>query len=152
MLQGGKIEGSTATFGAPFFGDRVLGRLVYADHGNLTHCTEEDYSLDMCGGTEESAGEESHAKLINIFLVRRGGCSFVKKVQVASKKCAHAVIIVDKVSSPWNTRTIKNIIVNDDGYGANIHIPSVLISKNKGQPLIDATKAANADVVVELAW
>jgi len=42
----GRIEGSTATFGAPFYGDRVLGRLVYGESRlNHSHCVAEDYDV-----------------------------------------------------------------------------------------------------------
>jgi len=147
----GLIEGSTATFGAPFYGDRVLGRLVYGDSSlGQKHCSDEDYSVpkDQTSLSSTSAGKE--VRLINIILVRRGGCSFTKKVKVASAKGAHAVIIVDKEDSVLTSKDMHNIIVADDGTGENIEIPSVLISKDDGGPLIQAAK--RYEVIVELAW
>jgi len=147
----GKIQGSTATFGAPFYGDRVLGRLVWGESKGNLHCTEEDYDipdLDMVQHPTERSKDQ--ARLINIVLVRRGKCSFVTKVKVASKKGAHAVIIVDREDSTLTSHDLAHIIVADDGYGNMISIPSILISKQDGQPLIDASKTH--EVIVELAW
>jgi hypothetical protein len=147
----GRIQGSTATFGAPYFGDRVLGMVHYGpgQSGQAPHCTVDDYEKDFC--SEESSGKEGETKLINVLLLRRGGCSFVTKVKIAQQKCAHAVIIVDKESSNLTDADMRNIIVADDGYGDKIRIPSVLISKEKGQKLIDEVQRGG-EVVAELAW
>lgn len=67
-----------------------------------------------------------------------------------TKKGAHAVIIVDKPDSPLTSETIDSLIVGDDGYGDGIHIPSILVSKDDGARLIEATR--KSDVTVELAW
>jgi len=69
---------------------------------------------------------------------------------VASKKGAHAVIIIDKEDSSLTSHDLQNIIVADDGYGSTISIPSVLISKFDGEPSIAAAK--HQDAIVELAW
>merc|ERR1712066_197993 len=89
-------------------------------------------------------------RLIHIIMVRRGTCSFVTKVRVAKAKGAHAVIIVDRENSTLTVRDIRRTIVADDGYGNNIDIPSMLISKQDGQHLIDAAKSSQ--VIIELAW
>lgn len=146
----GKIFGSTATFGAPFYGDRVLGRLVYGEsRTNKTHCVATDYELPE-PDTRTSQSGYNKVKLIDIVVVRRGSCSFTTKVKVAYEKGAHAVIIVDKADSPLTGKDISNIIVADDGYGGGIHIPSILVSKADGEPLISAV--TRSTVVVELAW
>jgi len=146
----GRIEGSTATFGAPFYGDRVLGSLVYGESQlNHQHCAADDYTVS----TMEKFGTDSNSqktRLINIILVRRGKCSFTTKVKVAYDKGAHAVIIVDREDSELTTADMKNIIVADDGFGDKIHIPSVLIAKTEGNKLIEAAKSGQ--VLVELAW
>jgi hypothetical protein len=147
----GKIQGSTATFGAPFYGDRVLGRLVWGDSKGDSHCTEDDYDISELDMIEHPAEHsQDQARLINIVMVRRSRCSFVTKVKVASKKGAHAVIIVDREDSTLTSHDVQHIIVADDGYGSAIRIPSILISKQDGQPLIDA--ARSHEVIVELAW
>jgi len=143
------IEGSTATFGAPFYGDRVLGRVIFAESTkNHTHCKEDDYQVPRSAASGGSS--EGGASLIDIFMVRRGKCSFTTKVRIASSKGAHAVIIVDKEESGMTRKELANIIVADDGYGDKIHIPSILITKQDGKRLIDAAKVS--EVVVELAW
>ncbi|CAK0874832.1 unnamed protein product [Prorocentrum cordatum] len=151
----GRIVGSTATFGAPYFGQRVLGKLVYVeDHATAPHCTK-DYALDFCAESTQQAAQdglaEGEAKLINIFVIRRGGCSFVTKVKVAAAKCAHAAIIVDRADSNLTAEDLKHIVVADDGYGGSVEIPSVLISRVQGQKLIDALKDEES-IVAELAW
>lgn len=149
----GRITGSTATFGAPFYGDRVLGQLVFAESmkGN-TYCTPDDYSAfqEPSTVTSNTNIESGAVRLIKIILVRRGNCSFTTKVKVAYTKGAHAVIIVDREDSKLTSKDMQNIIVADDGYGDDIHIPSVLISYEDGSKLINSAKRSK--VVVELAW
>jgi len=149
----GRIEGSTATFGAPFYGERILGRLVYGDSKNgHTHCMESDYDVPAPDEDLVAHGDYKEVRLIHIVLVRRGKCSFVTKVKVARKKGAHAVIIVDKENSALTTSDIRRIIVADDGYGDTVDIPSLLISRQDGQQLIDFAKTTNNQVIVEMAW
>lgn len=149
----GRIFGSTSTFGAPFYGDRVYGRLVYGTPKQNNHCTEEDYDVPSPEKFMPAGKSYNEVRLINIILVERGSCSFVTKVKVAQKKEAHAVIIVDTQGSTRTTRDIQDIIVADDGYGSNVDIPSVLISREEGQKLIDPLLAdPGTQVVVELNW
>lgn len=149
----GRIEGSTATFGAPFYGDRVLGRLVFGESTKgMTHCNKDDYSVPDPVKFASSTSKSEEVRLINIIMVRRGNCSFTKKVKVAYEKGAHAVIIVDKEESELTAKDMQNIIVADDGFGGNIHIPSVLVSKEDGKRLIAAVLRRKAEVIVELAW
>ncbi|CAE8617544.1 unnamed protein product [Polarella glacialis] len=147
----GRVEGSTATFGAPFYGDRVLGRLVYGDSlKNHSHCRADDYEVPEPSTTKKGESGYDQVRLINIVMVRRGKCSFTTKVKVAYEKGAHAVIIVDREDSDLTSKDMSNIIVADDGYGDKIHIPSVLISKDDGNKLIEAVK--RSQVIIELAW
>lgn len=145
----GAIDGSTATFGAPFYGDDVVGKLVYGESKGNVHCTEDDYDIPL-PETEERGDSKESVKMINIVLVRRGKCSFTTKVKVAYKKGAHAVIIVDREDSDLTAESLKHIIVGDDGYGDSIHIPSVLVSKDQGGKLMDAAK--KSEVIVQLSW
>eukprot|EP00434_Breviolum_minutum_P022870 symbB.v1.2.020179.t1/scaffold1684.1/size105940/2 len=119
----GRIFGSTSTFGAPFYGDLVYGRLVYGIPRKENHCTEEDYDVPEPEEYTPEGKSYKEVRLINIILVERGTCSFVTKVK------AHAVIIVDTQGSKRTARDIQNIIVADDGYGSTVDIPSVLISR-----------------------
>jgi len=73
----GKIEGSTATFGAPFYGDSVLGKLVWAESAEGTHhCRDEDYDVPQDLAVSSMNGEGNHRQLITILIVRRGDCAF----------------------------------------------------------------------------
>jgi len=153
----GKIQGSTSTFGAPFFGDDVIGKLVYGEStSGHEHCTVDDYSLpdqDQEAAPEAAlrgSSENAEARLINIVVVRRGKCSFTQKVKVAYQKGAHAVIVVDKEDSDLTSQDLQNVIVADDGYGGEIHIPSILISKQDGAALIEAV--SKTTVTVQLSW
>lgn len=147
----GRIQGSTSTFGAPFYGDRVLGRLVWGESTGHHHCEDTDYEIPALDVVHNQASKShDQVRLINIVMVRRGECSFVTKVKVASAKGAHAVIIVDREDSTLTSHDLQNIIVADDGFGDRIKIPSILISKYDGEPLIAAAK--HEDVIVELAW
>jgi len=151
----GRIDGSTATFGAPFYGERVLGQLVFGESSNPaadhSHCRDQDYQIPKPDDSEAKTHEKVQAKLINIVIVRRGGCSFVTKVRVAQAKGAHAVVIVDRASSNLTALDIQHIIVADDGYGSQVTVPSILISHAEGEKLILATRQSDP-VIVELAW
>jgi len=149
----GKIQGSTSTFGAPFFGDDVIGKLVYGEStSGHEHCTADDYALPDQNPEAALRGtsENSDGRLINIVVVRRGKCSFTQKVKIAYQKGAHAVIIVDKEDSDLTSQSIQNVIVADDGYGEEIHIPSILISKQDGAALIEAM--SKTTVTAQLSW
>lgn len=149
----GKVQGSTSTFGAPFFGDDVIGKLVYGEStSGHEHCTVDDYTLPDQDAEVALRGssENAEAQLINIVVVRRGKCSFTQKVKVAYQKGAHAVIVVDKEDSDLTSKDLQNVIVADDGYGGEIHIPSILISKQDGAALIDAV--SKTTVTVQLSW
>jgi len=155
LAKNGRITGSTSTFGAPFYGERVLGRLVWGESkSDHSHCRADDYDVPTAGMelVRSGHGETSaHSpRLINIVMVRRGKCSFTTKVRVAAEKGAHAVVIVDREDSSLTSEDMHNIIVGNDGFGDRIHIPSILISKKDGNRLIDAAKRST--VIVELAW
>jgi len=168
VFPGGKVDGSTATFGAPFYGDRVLGRLVYGESSGNQHCTESDYSIPAPDTIRDSRSSFSQTRIIDIIVVNRGKCTFVTKVKVASAKGAHAVIFVDEAprggrgdseEEAFETKlregdAIRRWIVaampSDDGYGDAISIPSIMITWSDGQKLIGATKSG--EVIVELAW
>jgi hypothetical protein len=68
----------------------------------------------------------------------RGGCTFVTKVRnMEDIGVAVGVVIDDEKENP------KDIIMSDDGSGAGIRIPSMLISKKDGDKLLDFLKTAS---------
>ncbi|CAD7968674.1 unnamed protein product [Amoebophrya sp. A120] len=147
------VYGTTATFGAPYFGARVIGKILYGESKNgNNHCDADDYSI------EESQMPNEDSNLMPIVLVQRGKCSFAKKVKVAEEaKKASAVIIIDKESSGKTSEQIQATIMADDesGTGQNVKIPSILISYFEGNKLINAVRKAeeeNEAVLVKLAW
>jgi hypothetical protein len=149
----GNIQGTTATFGAPYYGERLLGQIQWGESlHEQTHCTEEDYAIEGENGEpNDIQAAMPEAKMIKIIMVRRGKCTFVTKVRVAKKKGAHAVIIIDREDSELTSATIPNVIMADDGYGDQLDIPSILISKQDGKHLLDAVQRPQP-VIVELAW
>jgi len=62
----------------------------------------------------------------------RGGCSFVKKVRSMENAGVAVAIVVDSTDED-----INSIVMSDDGSGAGIRIPSMLISKADGAKLVD---------------
>lgn len=142
---GGLVYGTTATFGAPYYGERVIGRLVYGESlEGRHHCTESDYHLKTAGQKTE------YQDLVDVALVRRGGCTFVTKVLTAQNKGAHAVVVVDREESTLSAKEIQKVVMSNDGYGDKVKVPSVLISRFEGQKLIEAAKSGA--VIVELVW
>ena len=74
-------------------------------------------------------------------LADRGKCSFVTKVRnMEDAGAAVGIVIDDKVSED-----IKDVVMSDDGTGAGIRMPSMLIGKKEGQILIDFIKSASKD-------
>jgi len=150
---GGIIYGSTATFGAPFYGERVMGRLLYGESllGH-DHCTDADYVLKDSESAKDAhqVGSDEKVKLIDVVVVRRGKCSFAQKVRIAQTKHAHAVIMVDKRSSKKTPEDIQHEVIGDDGVGSMVKIPSVLITSDEGEKVLESMKLG--PVLVELAW
>ena len=102
----GTVYGTTATFGAPYFGSRVLGKLLYGESKGKNHCENDDYAV-----TKPADG----SNLLSVVIVRRGECTFAQKVLIAEKyKDASAVIIVDKESSTKTAEQIQATIMADD--------------------------------------
>lgn len=71
-------------------------------------------------------------------LADRGECSFVQKVRNMEDAGAAVGIVVDN-----SDENIENIVMSDDGTGAGIRIPSMLISKRDGMKLIDFLNTAS---------
>eukprot|EP00929_Paragymnodinium_shiwhaense_P031257 TRINITY_DN17552_c0_g2_i1.p1 TRINITY_DN17552_c0_g2~~TRINITY_DN17552_c0_g2_i1.p1 ORF type:complete len:567 (-),score=137.55 TRINITY_DN17552_c0_g2_i1:62-1588(-) len=146
----GRIEGATATFGAPYYGDVVFGRVLWGQPRRADaeqHCNEDDYDVRV---PDEAKTHFNEKPLINIVMVRRGACAFTTLVHVARHKGAHAVLIVDKADSELTAQDMHRVILADDGTGEDIDIPSVVIPKEDGGRLIEA--AQKREVILELSW
>jgi hypothetical protein len=75
-------------------------------------------------------------------LADRGDCSFVSKVRNMEDAGAAVGIVVDSTDE-----NVEDLIMSDDGSGAGIRIPSMLISKKDGLELIDFLQTASEDEV-----
>lgn len=78
-------------------------------------------------------------------LADRGGCSFVTKVRNMENIGAAVAIVIDNSSE-----NIEDVVMSDDGSGAGIHIPSMLISKRDGKKLIDFLKTATQEQLEQI--
>jgi hypothetical protein len=65
-------------------------------------------------------------------LADRGGCSFVNKVRNMEDAGAAVGIVIDD-----SNENILDVVMTDDGTGAGIRMPSMLISEKDGKVLID---------------
>eukprot|EP00922_Rhytidocystis_sp_ex-Travisia-forbesii_P028170 GHVS01041344.1.p1 GENE.GHVS01041344.1~~GHVS01041344.1.p1 ORF type:complete len:713 (-),score=151.43 GHVS01041344.1:392-2530(-) len=96
-----------------------------------------------------------HAKTVrNIFVIRRGGCTFVTKARHAQTLKADAVVIVDDIYSSWKRTDIRHVVMADNGKGFDIEIPSMLITNADGEAIISAIQNAQVggNVYAELEW
>jgi hypothetical protein len=143
----GVILGATSIFGAPFYGERVLGRLRGSTTQGRSHCKENDYELAELAQDDLNAQGE---KVLDILVIPHNSiaCSAVSKVMIAENKGAHAVILVDQTGQP--DEKVKENYPQDDGYGSQIKIPSILVSQTTGETLFAAMR--QDPVVVELEW
>ena len=66
-------------------------------------------------------------------LIERGECSFVQKVRNAEEAGAGLVIIIDNLKG----EDVSRLAISDDGSGAGLRIPSMLISYEEGMKLVD---------------
>ena len=72
-------------------------------------------------------------------LADRGKCSFVTKVRNMEDAGAAVGIVIDNQKD----EDIKDVVMADDGTGAGIRMPSMLISQADGNKLIDFFKTAS---------
>mmetsp|Transcript_45373 Transcript_45373/g.33155 ORF Transcript_45373/g.33155 Transcript_45373/m.33155 type:complete len:375 (-) Transcript_45373:140-1264(-) len=95
----------------------------------------------MCSEVEERPFEHNFEKdATPFFIVERGDCSFVKKVRNLEAHGVALVIIIDNTEEDFD-----RLVLQDDGTGGGIQIPSMMISKSDGQMLLDYMRRASAD-------
>ena len=70
----------------------------------------------------------------------RGDCSFVSKVRHMEEAGAAVGIVVDN-----KNEDVNSIIMSDDGTGAGIRLPSMLIGKGDGKKLVDFISTASKE-------
>jgi hypothetical protein len=79
-------------------------------------------------------------------LADRGGCSFATKVENIEAAGGALGIVIDT-----SDEDIEKVVMTDDGTGAGIRIPSMLISKDDGEKLIKYLKTAPKAEINEIA-
>ncbi|EZG55947.1 PA domain protein, partial [Gregarina niphandrodes] len=161
--EGEVVPVSTSTFGCPEYGEALVGRLLYVEASGcapdyrdalVSLYGESGAALDSIQGvSRESASTPiSGSKLAaagDIYLLRRGVCSFAQKVAAAQELGAAAAVIVDYGNSTWTRQDIQQAVVSDDGSFPNITIPSVLVSREDGAALL---RHAADPPTVALEW
>lgn len=116
------IPYSIANFGHIPYGRTLIAPLLVANP--ILGCSQID-----------SANSED-IKEAPFIIIRRGDCTFVTKVKNAQSAGAKMAIIVDDKSD--NT---ENITMIDDGFSFSVNIPSIFLTKQHGDILIDLLKS-----------
>lgn len=149
-----------AQFGTPMYsGSLEMVSLVYA---NSLLCDEiVNQSVSFPTGPWNGMGTF-------VLLVDRGGCNFVTKVRNAQHHGAAGVIIADDVcvcgtdDCDIETEQCEDHVptMADDGTGADVTVPSMIIHKQDSDRLIDylkecgqdQSKSSSCGVKVEMKW
>ena len=71
-------------------------------------------------------------------IANRGGCSFVEKVRNMEDAGAAVAIVMYHTNEDT-----ERLVMVDDGTGAGIRIPSMIISKKDGKTLLDWITSAS---------
>ena len=125
-----EISSSIANFGNIPYGHSVLGR-VWFDPDNALGCDPFDIKITGEGDPDNEPSP--------IVVVKRGECSFVKKVRNIEHAGGALAVIIDNKE---DERT-EDVIMVDDGTGNGINIPSLLITKKDGEAIINEIKACS---------
>lgn len=103
---------------------------IYFDAANLEVCAPlSDHAYDY------TKTEQGETFLTPFMIADRGDCSFVDKVRNMEDAGAAVGIVVD-----FFNEDVEGVVMSDDGTGAGIRIPSMLIGKADGEKLIDFMK------------
>lgn len=146
----GYLSGATAAFGAPQYGESLVGEILLAKQ---TLCTDEAENL-----LTTSIASASTSDMTKLALTQRGECAFVEKARRAQNAGAAALIIVDSAGSTWTRDDMNSVILTDEGgMGSSIRIPTLMLAHQEGQLLIQAVAmAATAmppkQVIGQLQW
>lgn len=103
---------------------------MFTPKSNYLGCdkfTSEDFDADFYS--------EDSTDMKPIVLLERGNCSFVTKVRNAEKLGVKLVIIGDN-----RKEDAEHLIMDDDGSGHSISIPSMIINKKDADIIREAIK------------
>lgn len=119
-FEDGAIEAKFANFGFIPYGHSLFGNI---NTGLKVS--------NMCDPLKQSELDKIHhgkeVTSATFILVERGGCSFTTKVRNVEEAGASLAIIIDN-----KDEDVEMVNMVDDGAGAGIRIPSLLISKRDG--------------------
>ena len=108
-----------ANVGIVPYGHTIIGNL-WMDPNNLNGCQEFEQEFD---GSFDPDTDPSP-----IVVVFRGGCSFVTKIRNGEHAGGKLVLVIND-----KEEDIESVIIVDDGNGAGIRIPAMLIGKKDGE-------------------
>lgn len=114
------IKAAYSNFGNIPYGFYTTGRLYY-DLENK----QNDYACRPLTGI--SIQPDPKLEKSPIIMVDRGTCTYVTKTRNVQNIGGHLALIVNNMNG-----SIDNVLLNDDGTGSDIMIPTVLISKEDG--------------------
>jgi len=100
--------------------------------GRLYYNESNPYGCNENNKIPEDLRGEGEDQIVPIFLVKQGECSFVTQTRNIENSGGAMALIIDVAEED-----ISDIIVSDDGTGAGIRIPAMLINKNDGASLIN---------------
>lgn len=123
----GEISSSIADFGHIPYGHTIVGQPV--------HIAKNEYGCYSFADTLTKFDDPSP-----IVVVKRGECSFVKKVRNIEHGGGKLAIIVDEKDD----ENVKFLTMVNDGTGNGIVIPSLMINKTPGNKIIEYLTSHNA--------
>ncbi|KRX08243.1 hypothetical protein PPERSA_01173 [Pseudocohnilembus persalinus] len=138
------INYSIANFGAIPYGTKSVAPLMVAQP--LNAC--EPLILPQQGDEAENQNQnlnqnQNQSKNKNqleapYILIERGGCSFTQKAMIAQAAGAKMAIIMDNQFDDLNM-----VVLSDDGFGDNVEIPTIFISQEDGQNIVNVYNDQN---------
>lgn len=82
-----------------------------------------------------------------MILTERGECTFVTKTRHVAKEGGQIAIIIDNKQS----ESVKTVVMSDDGSGAGLEIPALLIGYKDGQILKNFMKHSDPTEISEIS-
>lgn len=146
---GGCIWGSTATFAAPSFGERIRGRFHWEDRDGCD--ADLPLSVAPLDWRQRGSSASTSFRSSGVHGLRRGHCSFARKARGARRRGAEALVVVDFQDSGASWQDVERTVVAGDGVGDAGLVPMLLIISADVEALA-ASAAAGQVVVVELRW
>jgi len=117
-----KISAVYANYGRVLYGSSQMG-YVYYNPENPDGCDR-----DLSWADDFSDDPDGIAS--PVFLMERGHCTFVTKTRNVQHHQGAVAVVIDN-----QEENINNVIMSDDGTGAGLNIPSMMISKKDGDVL-----------------